>query len=142
MKFTLGDFAATVAGLDDRSYPENPLLRCQRVRRFGRHTTQYEAPETVVHEVLRAIESCPAFVPRGALRGEGFGGEYTEVQAIRNAADSLRKRLGLSQEYRRSRRKQRPPNPPNPRVEVCRKCGNFVRTLGQPCEFDGATCRA
>lgn len=31
---------------------------------------------------------------------------------------------------------------PNPRAEVCRKCGEHIRTVPQRCEFDGKQCKA
>ncbi len=96
LRFTLGGLAECVAGIDDEAYTENPLLACHAIRKYGKHTTQYEGTREEILAVLDSIEGCPAYSPPGDGGGsEGFGGDYCEVQAVRRASDSLRKTLGL-----------------------------------------------
>lgn len=96
IKFTVGAYALMVAGLDDDATENNPLNACTFVRRYGKHGEQYEGTREQVKAVLDDIEGCPAYSPPGeGGGGEGFGGEYNDVAAVRRASDSIRKALGL-----------------------------------------------
>lgn len=119
VRFTLGDFAEMVAGLEyypDATTPDAAggdynfaFSQCKRIRKFGAHCTQYEGAIEHVKVVLKAIEGCPAYYEPGAGSGlvEGFGGDYHEVQAVRRASDSIRKALGMPLlGYRRRRRRR------------------------------------
>jgi hypothetical protein len=109
IKFTIGGAAMVVSGLDE-GWEGNPIDNCTLLRRRGRHGMEYLATRHQALLVLNVVESCPAYSPQGegGGGGEGFGGDYMEVAAVRRASDSLRKALGMSlRGYRRVVRRRR-----------------------------------
>lgn len=92
IQFSIGDLAIVTANLDSGN---TPLDRCEHVRRYGRNGHLYQGTREQVEAVLDEIETCPAYSEPGYGGGEGFGGEYSEVAAVRRASDSIRKALGL-----------------------------------------------
>lgn len=98
VKFTLGDRAEDVAGLQYYGDPDKTqgewneaFNRCRVVRKFGRHATQYEGVRADVEIVLKAVEGCPA----ADWSNFGCGPEdYPDTQAVRRAAKKIREALG------------------------------------------------